>query len=140
MSLVKVLGIGRTKVEKDMQDIYHLDLEKTSYEDFRNGTINEDVILFRSEIVKLPDYSLKEVRGDFIARYSELESVENFPEHITGTLDISFTKIRSLQPVRDPDAHPTKMMRVDGDFVCTGCELKEDDVRSFCDVGGTIYC
>lgn len=140
MSLITNAGIGETRVKKDMQNIYHLDLEKTSYEDFKNGTINEDVILFRSEIVKLPDYPLKEVNGDFICRYSEqLASVENFPEHITGTLDISFTNIRSLQPLPKPDNHPTKM-KVDGDFVCTGRGLTENAVRSFCDVGGTIYC
>lgn len=136
MSLIKGVGIGRYAIEPYLRDVYHL--KNTTYEDVLNGTIKESVNLFGSNVVKL-DYQLKNVEGDFIGRYSKLASVENFPEHITGSLDISFTDIRSLLSPKNSATQPTKM-KVDGDFVCTGCNLAEDDVRSFCDVGGTIYC
>lgn len=135
MSLIKDLGIGQYAIEKYLKDVYRL--KKTMYEDFKNGTITESVNMFGSEEEKL-DYQLKNVEGDFICRYSKLASVENFPEHITGSLDISFTDIRSLLS-KNPDNQSIKM-KVDGDFVCTGCNLTEYNVRSFCNVGGNIYC
>lgn len=134
MSLIKGLGIGRYAIEPYLRDVYHL--KNTTYEDFKNGTIKESVNMFGSEVEKL-DYQLKYVDGDFICRYSKLASVENFPEHITGSLDISFTDIRSKDL---PNSGTSPKRRVNGDFVCTGCNLTEYDVRSFCNVGGNIYC
>lgn len=128
----KNLGIGRSAIEKYLQDVYHL--KKTTYEDFKNGTITESVNMFGSKEEKL-DYQLKNVEGNFICRYSKLASMENFPEHITGTLDISFTNIRSLDDI--PDTHK---MQVDGDFVCTNLRFTKDYVRFHCQVKGTIYC
>lgn len=132
MSLIKGLGIGRYAIEPYLRDVYHL--KNTTYEDFKNGTIKESVNMFGSEVEKL-DYQLKYVDGDFICRYSKLASMENFPEHITGTLDISFTNIRSLDALPD-----TPKMQVDGDFVCTNLRFTEDYVRSHCQVKGTVYC
>lgn len=133
MSLIKGLGIGRYAIEPYLRDVYHL--KNTTYEDFKNGTIKESVNMFGSEVEKL-DYQLKYVDGDFICRYSKLASMENFPEHITGTLDISFTNIRSLDALPD-----TPKMQVDGDFICTGCCFTEDEVRKACpNIGGEIYC
>lgn len=134
MSLIKGLGIGQYAIEKYLKDVYRL--KKTTYEDFKNGTITESVNMFYSEVEKL-DYQLKNVDGNFICRYSKLASVENFPEHITGSLDISFTDIRSKDL---PNSGTSPKRRVNGDFVCTGCNLTEYDVRSFCNVGGNIYC
>lgn len=132
MSLIKGLGIGRYAIEVYLRDVYRL--SGTTYEDFKSGTIKESVNLFGSEAEKL-NYQLKRVEGDFICRYSKLACMENFPEHITGTLDISFTNIHSLDDLPD-----TPKMQVDGDFVCTDLRFKEDYVRSHCQVKGKVYC
>ena len=91
--------------------------------------------MFGFEVEKLC-YQLKNVDGDFICRYSsKLASMENFPEHIKGTLDISFTNIHSLKDI-------PKNMKVDGDFVCTGTgyDFTEEQIRDRCQVKGKVYC
>lgn len=132
MSLVKALGLGSPIIEEYLQDVYQL--KKTTFEDVKSGTIHESVNMFGSKVARL-NLQLKKVEGDFICRYSKLASMENFPEHITGTLDISFTNIRSLDDIPD-----TPKMQVDGDFVCTNLRFTEDYVRSHCQVKGTVYC
>lgn len=134
MSLVKNAGIGESIITEILREDYLL--KQTTFEDVKSGTIYESINLYGSKVTKLR-LQLKNVEGDFICRYSKLASVENFPEHITGSLDISFTDIRSKDLL---NSGTSPKMRVDGDFVCTGCNLAEDDVRSFCDVGGNIYC
>jgi len=38
-----------------------------------------------------------EVKGDFLCSGNYLETLENFPKKVTGTIDISFNRIKSLQ-------------------------------------------
>lgn len=98
----------------------------------KNGSINVhgNVIMFNSQETELA-LKLSRVTGNFICCYSKLKSMKNFPEHVLGTLDISFTGIRSLEGI-------TK--NVGRNFVCTKCGFDEKDIRSVASINGKVYC
>ncbi len=102
----------------------------------KNGSINVhgNVIMFNSQETELA-LKLSRVTGNFICCYSKLKSMKNFPEHVLGRLDISFTNICSLNDLPD-----TPKMQVHGDFVCTKCGFNEKDIRSAAKVNGKVYC
>lgn len=89
-----------------------------------------DVIMFQSQEKGLA-VRFNHIKGDFICCYSELDNMKNFPKFVGGNLDISFSKIRSLEEMPE---------YIDRHFICTGCGFNETDIRSAATINGKVYC
>jgi hypothetical protein len=92
-----------------------------------------DVNLVGNKQVSLPDYIVfNEIRGgNFLCSYSEFVSMKGFPKMVGRNLDISFSKIASLEYAPD---------LVDKDFVACGLSFSKDQIREKIRVTNNVYC
>jgi len=98
----------------------------------KNGS-KGDLKLDEMGLTELPAI-LKDISvdGHFICRYNKLTSLINAPSSVGGYFDCSYNELTSLE-----DAPKS----VGGDFYCTDNPVKftEKQVRTVCDVKGTVY-
>jgi hypothetical protein len=92
-----------------------------------------DVNLVGNKQVSLPDYIVfNEIRGgNFLCSYSEFVSMKGFPKMVGRNLDISFSKIASLEYAPD---------LVDKDFVVCGLSFSKEQIRKKIRVTNNVYC
>src|SRR5574344_996059 len=129
-------------------------IDKSNYKKYIGQKVNVtgDVNLQRLYLRKLP-ITFGKVDGDFYCYHNRLTSLKSCPSEVNGDFDCSNNKLISLKGCprkvgRDFDCLDSKLTSLIGcptevgrDFNCeyNNKEFTENDVKSLCKVGGSIY-